>query len=66
VHDRVVAEDASLANDRGVAGVGVEHAAVLHVGPSFDPPANGQALSLLTPQEDTKRERRKRLSALGR
>ena len=32
VHDRVVAEDASLANDRGIA-VGVEDAAVLHVGP---------------------------------
>src|SRR5688500_19856039 len=36
VHDRVVAEDASLANDRGVAGVGVEDAAVLDVGPGPD------------------------------
>src|SRR5215208_2383353 len=33
VHDRIVAEDASLANDRRVAWVGVEHAAVLHIGP---------------------------------
>src|SRR5215204_6851872 len=36
VHDRVVAENASLANDSGEAGVGVEDAAVLHVGPSPD------------------------------
>src|SRR5829696_8058465 len=35
-HDRVVAEDASLANDRRVARVGVEDAAVLHVGPGPD------------------------------
>src|SRR5215208_3238767 len=36
VHDRIVAEDATLANDRGVAWVGVEHAAVLDVGPGPD------------------------------
>src|SRR5215212_3600410 len=36
VHDRVVAEDASLANDSGVAGVGMEDAAVLDVGPGPD------------------------------
>jgi hypothetical protein len=36
VHDRVVAEDASLADDRRVSGVGVEDAAVLDVGPGPD------------------------------
>jgi hypothetical protein len=36
VYDRVVAEDASLANDRRVAGIGVQHAAVLDVSPGSD------------------------------
>jgi hypothetical protein len=36
VHNGVVAEDASLPYDSGVAGVGVEDAAVLHVGPGPD------------------------------
>ena len=66
VHDRVVAHDALVADDGRVAGVGVQDAAVLDVGAGRVLPANGQPLSLLTPQEDTKSERRKRLSTLGR
>ena len=66
VHDRVVAHDALVADDGRVARVGVQDAAVQDVGAGLVSAANGQVLSLLTPQEDTKSERRKRLSTLGR
>ena len=60
----VVAYYAIVADDGGVAGVGVQDAAVLDVGARPDLPANGQLLSLLTPREDTKRVGRKRVPTL--
>jgi hypothetical protein len=58
----VVADYAIVADDGGVAGVGVHHAAVLDVGARNVLPAYRLLLSLLTPHEDTKVERRKRVS----
>jgi hypothetical protein len=49
MHDRVVTDDATLADDRGITRVSMQHAPVLDVGTCSDSPANGRVLSLLTP-----------------
>ena len=54
VDDGLVADDAIVAHDSRVAGIGVQYAAVLDVGAGPVLPANGRPLSLLTPREDTK------------